>query len=149
MAIPPLNADGLLPAGTHECTLDEVRERFGSFQRTDRRPRLFGDLERYWRDLSRAEIAKYLIVNGSFVTSSDAPNDIDVLLVLKDDVDLCADDVPPFRLNARDRTYVLREYKLDFYFGFEGDDSATKMMDLWSRVKLDPARAKGILKVTL
>lgn len=29
MPIPPLNANGLLPPGLHETTLDEIRDRFG------------------------------------------------------------------------------------------------------------------------
>jgi len=43
MPIPDLNEDGLLPEGIHEASLEEVRERFGRFQRTDRRPDLFSN----------------------------------------------------------------------------------------------------------
>jgi hypothetical protein len=34
MPIPPLDEDGLLPEGIHECSLEEIRARFGSFQVT-------------------------------------------------------------------------------------------------------------------
>ncbi len=41
MLIPELNENGFLPEGIHEASLEEIRERFGRFQRTDRRPALF------------------------------------------------------------------------------------------------------------
>jgi len=45
MPIPALNADGLLPAGVFDCTLPEVRVRFGAFRGSDHRARLFARLE--------------------------------------------------------------------------------------------------------
>ncbi len=33
MAIPPLNEYGWLPAGVHDCTLEEAAARFDGFQR--------------------------------------------------------------------------------------------------------------------
>src|SRR5437763_745258 len=45
MPIPDLNADGLLPTGLFDCTLEEIRQRFGSFQGSERRPHLFARLE--------------------------------------------------------------------------------------------------------
>jgi len=45
MPIPPLNTHGLLPVGIHVTTLDEIRLRFGLFQGSDRRPRLYDRLE--------------------------------------------------------------------------------------------------------
>ena len=41
MSIPELNEDGLLPEGIHEASMDQVRESFGHFQKTDRRPTLY------------------------------------------------------------------------------------------------------------
>ncbi len=43
-AIPALDADGFLPEGVFECSLDELRERFGRFQRSDKRLNLAANL---------------------------------------------------------------------------------------------------------
>src|SRR5258705_10702069 len=67
VAIPALLPVGLLPDGIHECTMEEILEQFGSFQDSDRRPRLAKALAKYLEELRNAEIGKYLIVDGSFV----------------------------------------------------------------------------------
>lgn len=148
MPIPPFAAGGLLPPGEHECTVEDVLERFGVFRGSDRRPRLSRDLVAYVREVRGAAIGKYLIVNGSYVTDIDNPNDIDVLLVLKDDVRLDA-PVPPFQYNARSKRYVKKNYGLDFFFGFEHEESAQEMVALFQDVKYRPGETKGILKVVL
>lgn len=148
MPIPALDSRGILPVGVHECTLPEIQSAFGQFQGTDRRPQLFAQLERYVRDVRAAGVGRYLIVDGSFVTSKPDPNDIDVLLVLRDDVDFSV-EVPPFQYNARSRKYVKREYKLDFYVGFEGDYSSSEMLTVFSQVREDPAVRKGVLRTSL
>jgi hypothetical protein len=148
MPIPAFTDDGLLPPGSHECTLEEVVERFGSFQSSDRRPTLSRDLKAYVGELLNAGIAKYLIVNGSYVTTTDTPNDIDLLLVLKDDLQL-HNPVPPFQYNPRSKRYVRNKFRLDFYFGFEGDPSAQEIMSIFQQVKYQPGKEKGVLKVTL
>lgn len=148
MPIPALTQDGLLPPGTHECSLDELLGRFGAFQRSDRRPSLSRDLAGYLDEVRSAGIGRYLIVNGSFVTAADAPNDIDILLVLRDDVDLSR-PVPPFQYNPRSKRYVRTRFKLDFFFGFENDPSAREIMAVFQQVKHEPGKSKGVLKIAL
>lgn len=148
MPIPDFEQDGFLPVGIHDCTIEEISERFGRFQTSDRRLSLNAGLISYFRELRDANIGKYLIVNGSFVTSKDKPSDIDVLLVLKDDVDLTG-DLPPFRKNAFSQKYINKYYKLDFHFGFDDDPSTTKILDIFLEVKYQPGKNKGILKINL
>ena len=148
MPIPELSPQGFLPEGLHDCTIDEVIERFGRFQTSDRRPELAASLISYHQEASEASIGKCLIINGSFVTSVDKPGDVDLLLVLKDDVYLKM-EVPPFQYNVRSRKYVKRNYKLDFYVGFEQDDSYASMVTLFQQVKHQPGHRKGVLKVAL
>jgi hypothetical protein len=148
MPIPELSIDGLLPIGVHDCTISELTERFGEFTQSDQRPRLCNRLSSYLDELKQAGIAKYLIVNGSFVTGIERPNDIDVLLILKDDVKLVG-DVPPFEYNVRSKKYVRKHFGLDCFFGFEGDDTAIQILDLFQMVKFEPAKAKGVLRVAI
>lgn len=42
--IPEFNEDGLLPPGIHRATLEEFKERFVIFNRSDRRLRVFEGL---------------------------------------------------------------------------------------------------------
>ncbi len=82
MPIPSLNVDGLLPGGIFDCTLDEVRRRFGVFQESDRRPRLFARLEELLVAMRQSGIFEAILLDGSFVTGKPAPNDIDLIAVL-------------------------------------------------------------------
>jgi hypothetical protein len=82
MSIPALDQNGLLPMGIHDCNLDEVKSRFGSFQISDRRDRLFRTLERLVAEARAAQFARSLLVDGSFVTDQLSPNDVDLVLVL-------------------------------------------------------------------
>ena len=72
--IPEFTADGLLPQGVHPATLEEVLERFGG---NDRREQLLTGLTEALR-LLRAAGCRRVYINGSFVTSKERPNDIDV-----------------------------------------------------------------------
>lgn len=148
MPIPPLSPDGLLPDGVHECTLDEAVERFGRFQGSDVRVRLARQLAQYVDEVRSARVGRYLIVDGSFVTAEARPNDVDLLLVLRDDLDL-AGTVPPFEYNARSRRYVRKYYEFDLFVGFEDDDSSREMIALFRGVKNHPRAVKGVLKVAL
>jgi hypothetical protein len=148
LAVPDLTDNGLLPVGLHECTLEELREAFGRFNRSDRRPRLFRNLERYCDEVSAAGVGRYLVVNGSFVTAKPDPNDIDVLLVLRDDLDL-AHPVPPYEYNARSKKYVRQEFGLDLFPVFENDPTFDRMLAVFLQVKYQPGVEKGVLMVAV
>lgn len=59
--IPVLNPDGLLPAGIHDCTLDELKAAFGRFQGNAHRPRLFAMLEKFLSAVRVAELVSCLL----------------------------------------------------------------------------------------
>jgi len=148
MPIPDLQSNGFLPEGIYDCTIAEITNKFGQFQSCDRRSTLNKELIDYFEELKQANIGKYLIVNGSYVTSKDRPSDIDVLLILKDDIDL-SDNVPPYRYNACSRKYIQNHYKLDFHFGFENDPSSIEILKYFQGVKDQPCQRKGILRLIL
>ncbi len=148
MPIPDLSADGVLPDGLHDCTIEEVLERFGCFQGSDRRPSLGRELQEYIGELQSAAIGKYLVVDGSFVTNKPAPSDIDLLLVLRDDTPLGA-TVPPFRYNPRSRSYIRKKYRFDFFPAYDTDGSAAEVIAFFRQVKNRPGAVKGLLKVVL
>jgi predicted nucleotidyltransferase len=88
VALPAFNEDGDLPPGVHGATLSEVLARFGqgSVQRcavADRLTRL------YQLAASTRQVTRF-VVFGSFVTAKAEPNDIDIILLMKDTFDLAA-----------------------------------------------------------
>jgi hypothetical protein len=82
MPVPSLDQHGLLSPGVHDCTLDEIRDRFGSFQTSDQRAKLFQKLVAFVVEAQMARFARCLLIDGSFVTAKANPNDIDLVLVL-------------------------------------------------------------------
>jgi hypothetical protein len=90
MPLPQLNEAGELPAGVHQATMDEVLAQFGSGttqrQAVTARLRHIYHLARATRKLDR------LILFGSYITAKPDPNDVDIVLVMRDDFDVQACD---------------------------------------------------------
>ncbi|MBI1924574.1 hypothetical protein HYR99_10015 [Candidatus Poribacteria bacterium] len=78
MPIPNFDEKGLLPPGVHDCSLEEIMERFGTFQVTDCRVGLYAQLQAFLEEVRSTRLAVAVIVDGSFVTSKPAPEDIDL-----------------------------------------------------------------------
>lgn len=108
--MPILGPAGLLPPGVHDCSIEEVLSRFGTFQGNDRRPRLFGTLEQFVAEVRRMRLVASVIVNGSFVTSAAEPNDVDLILLVRPDHDFSA-ELRPFEYNVISRRQVREEPK--------------------------------------
>ena len=148
MPIPALNKDGLLPEGIHDCTLGEIEARFGSFQGTDHRPRLWAALRVFLRELKAAGLGSALLVNGSFVTAKPAPEDIDLILVLPAGHDLSR-DLSPAEYNVLSSQRVRRRHKLDLLVTRADSDQYRRYLGLFQQVRLEPSKTKGILRIQL
>jgi hypothetical protein len=86
--------------------MDTVKETFGTFQKSDRRPKLFAKLVDYLEALRRADCGQHLIIDGSFVMKwVDEPDDIDLILVLPVGWDLQA-DLRPYQYNLVSKKMV-------------------------------------------
>lgn len=86
MPLPDFDDRGDLPEGIHQARLDEVRQRFG--MATNQRQRVFQQLFRIHRLAKETGQLARLIIFGSFVTIKANPNDVDILLVMRDDFEL-------------------------------------------------------------
>ncbi|MDP9025137.1 MAG: hypothetical protein M3N13_07180, partial [Candidatus Eremiobacteraeota bacterium] len=72
--LPPFDEEtGYLPAGVHDATLAEIKDRFG---KTVRRSRLVANLRLVVQQLWDAGVVE-VCIDGSFCTSTPTPNDID------------------------------------------------------------------------
>jgi hypothetical protein len=75
--LPPLNYHGCLPEGVHDCTLEQLRERFAT---NPERARLCDRLGEFLRwALSTGEFS-HAYIDGGFITNKARPEDIDVIL---------------------------------------------------------------------
>jgi hypothetical protein len=83
MPLPDFNDAGDLPEGRHSASLAEVIDRFGSgtSQRTEVTARL---LRVHKMAVATGYLDKMLIF-GSYVSSATEPNDVDVILVMRND----------------------------------------------------------------
>jgi hypothetical protein len=107
VALPAFNQEGNLPPGVHRVTLAEVLQRFGSgsLQRravADRLNRL-SQLA-----VSTGQLARF-VVFGSFVTTKDEPNDVDIVLLMEDTFDLSS--------VTGEATLVFQHTEADAHFG--------------------------------
>ncbi len=90
MALPPFNHHGDLPEGLHKASLAEVLERFGPGSEARRETtavlQAIHDLVTATGKLQR------FVIFGSYITAKAEPQDVDVVLVMKDDFSMDACD---------------------------------------------------------
>jgi predicted nucleotidyltransferase len=92
MPLPQFNDSGDLPAGVHPASLDDVVARFGpgSKQRQAATDRLI----QIHRLAQSTGCVDRLVVFGSYVTDDPEPNDVDVVLVMRNEFrsDTCSEE---------------------------------------------------------
>jgi hypothetical protein len=146
MPIPELNEDGVLPVGIYDCTLDEIGERFGCFQTTDRRVYLFENLCALVNEERTAGIAIEMIINGSFVTDKPEPNDIDLLIVLPENYIHTA-TLPHFRYNAISKRKLRRQYRFDVFVVGKNSTEYHERLRFFQGTREE--KEKGILRLVI
>jgi hypothetical protein len=150
--IPELN-DGVLPGGVHDCTATEVEAAFGRFQKSDRRMRLTEKLLAYLADARRSGIVTAVLIDGSYVTAKDEPEDIDLIVVVRPGLDPAA--MRPFEYNATSKWVIRKTYQFDAFPVEEGSDELAVRIAYFSQV--NPVKSsgyttrttKGLLRVLL
>ena len=149
MPIPDLGEEGFLPIGIHECSLDEIRERFGRFQRTDQRTQLYARLIEFAQEARKTGLVEELIINGSFVTGEANPGDVDLVIGVSSAHDFAA-DLRPFEYNILSKRCVRKFYGFDVLgVAVPGTPAWREYTDFFQQVKNRPERRKGILRVRL
>ncbi|MGH8588168.1 MAG: DUF6932 family protein [Gammaproteobacteria bacterium] len=84
--LPPFNDTGDLPPGIHAAAWSEVERRFG--MGSSARTRNLARLRHLYELASRTgKLARFLVF-GSFVSATDGPRDVDVVLVMAPDFKL-------------------------------------------------------------
>ena len=147
MAIPDFDEHGLLPAGIHDCSLEEMKAKFAW---NDHRERLMVSCARFLKSEINDVFDFPVCADGSFVTDKECPNDIDVVLELLEGGD--AQKWPGFMLMLEHQDRILEQYGVHFraklphgsdftaFFQYTGHKTAKAK-------GLDPRHPKGILRV--
>jgi len=148
MPIPPFNEQGRLPDGLLDCTLAEVEERFGRFQISDRRPQLWSRFKQFFGEVKAAGDVMFIILDGSFVTSTPNPNDIDLVLVVPASHNFQR-DLSPVEYNVLSRRRVFRRYGFDVLVARAGSEEYDRYVHLFRQVRFESGAVKGILRLTL
>ena len=139
---------GVLPAGVYDCTLDEIKARFGVFDRSDRRPNLFAKLAAFVGEVTAALIVRHVLLDGSFVTAKAEPNDIDLILVVDARHDFSA-DLNPAAYNVVSKRRVHWRFGFDLLVAREGSVECRRWIEFFSQVRLAPEQQKGIVRLSL
>jgi hypothetical protein len=83
MPLPEFDRHGDLPIGVHQASLDEVISRFG--HGTARRRLVTTRLLRVLKIAEGTGKLERFIIFGSYVTAKLNPNDVDIILIMRDD----------------------------------------------------------------
>jgi hypothetical protein len=148
MAIPTFNEHGWLPEGIHDCRLEEVAERFATFQSSERRPQLWEKFVEFMSEAKACGLVEAVLVDGSFVTAKSDPNDIDLVLVVGASHDFAA-DLPPTHYGVLAQRRVRRRFGFDIVVVKTGTENLEQAAAFFQQVKQQPDVNKGILRISL
>ena len=136
MSIPDLDEHGLLPVGIHDCSVEELRAMFGW---NEHRQRLIFCFAQFLMLEVRNMFDQPVYADGSFVTDKEHPNDIDVVLDLRD-----ADDAKQsqgLEFWSEHQVCIKCRYHVDFWINLpdRGD-----FADYFQYIRTETARFKGL-----
>ena len=143
MPIPDFRRDGYLPEGLFLATEAEVTFRLGSSN--PRRRRLILRLRR-WIELARNVEAKRLVINGSFVTAKEKPDDIDAVILLPSDFDHQIEQGVEAAIELEEMLLTRRPEEI---FAAEDDLDWQEWLEFFSRTREGDGRRKGLVEIEL
>jgi hypothetical protein len=139
--IPELREDGYLPDGVYLATEADVTFSFGSW--TARRRRLILRLRR-WLELARLTGVRRFLVDGSFVTAKQEPNDIDAVVLLAEDFEEQVAVGSDAALEA-----MLLTRRPEEIFAAEDLRDWEEWVEFFSRTRERDGRRKGLVEIEL
>jgi uncharacterized protein DUF6932 len=138
-----LNRFRYLPEGLHVATEAEAAFRFGADNM--RRRRLVLRLRR-WLELSRLTHASRFLVEGSFITAKQEPNDIDAVVLLADDF---AQQISDGLVAALELEEMLLTRRPEEIFAAEDTRDWDDWVEFFSRTREADGRHKGLVEIRL
>ena len=148
MPIPALDHHGLLPAGTHDCSVVEIEQLFcWNPHRVELIEKLKNFLARHWLPLG---IPASLWIDGSFTRKKDVPEDIDLVV---DVTHLPITDAGPVFALLMTRDQIKTEFNVDFWVRHPAIPNDLTVFFCYAGIKaaaelgIDSQQIKGILRV--
>ncbi len=146
--IPEFDADGDLPPGIHLATLTEVERRYGRFNASDRRVKLFARLAQIFNLARASGIAERLVIGGSFVTGKAEPNDVDLVIMLAAEIDFDALTPSQYVVASRQAMRrVVRGHDYDVLMVRAGTSSVEPTLEFFQSTRSD--KRVGLVEVKL
>lgn len=146
--IPAFNENGWLPEGVYDCSVEEAAARFGTFQVSERRPRLWANFTVFVGEAKACGLIEALLLDGSFVTANPNPNDIDMIVVVSASCDF-ATELQPMQYNLLSQRRVRSRFGFDMVVVRQGSENLELAIDFFQQVKQRPAERKGLVRITL
>lgn len=148
MPIPPLTDLGFLPPGVHDATLEEVEERYGRFRSSEKRVELFTKLRQYLTELTTWGHVQEVLIDGSFVSSKESPNDIDLIIVYRQSFDIST-EVSPSEYNCLKGSRARAIFSVDCFAVFAEDPTYQKMTTFFGQDTRRTGLSKGLIRIAL
>jgi hypothetical protein len=114
--LPPLNYHGCLPEGVHDCSFEQLRERFAI---NPKRVQLWERLQEFLRWVLSTGKFSHAYIDGGFITNKALPEDVDVILQTRASYGpeaFCA--MEPFFAEGLD--VIFEKYSVHLHFWCEG-----------------------------
>jgi hypothetical protein len=143
--LPGFNSDGNLPEGIHRATAEEV---FGRFATASARRQWLGEQLRSLLALAQAtgQLSRVFLW-GSFVTSKELPNDVDVLLVMT--ADFAVEALPAPQQVLFDHTQARLHFHADVFWTKASIDATVLHLWLDTYQTGKDFKRRGIVEVTI
>jgi hypothetical protein len=150
MPVPDFTESGILPAGIHDCTIQEAQQLLSS---NDHRAKIWTGFQGFLNWAGQFPNLGAIYIDGSYVTDKPLPNDVDVVL----DITTCVDAEQALWVQAWSdhHVYVKQQFMVDFYTFVVGEGNDFSAFFQYVRVEealqrgISPATRKGILRVGL
>ena len=146
--IPAFNENGWLPEGVHDCSLEEAAARFGTFQVSERRPRMWGKFTEFIGEANASSLIEALLLDGSFVTANPHPNDIDMIVVVSASCDFST-ELQPRQYNLISQRRVRSRFGFDIVVVRQGSENLELAIGFFQQVKQRAGERKGLVRITL
>ena len=143
VSIPTMNSD-YLPNGIHSCTIEEIKQFFGT---NERRNSLIDNLCEYIQNVKDFGLDGHIIIDGSFVTVKEHPGDIDIIFEVGASYDLEA-PLTMLETNILSKRYVMDKFELHLFVA-PNEDTAKHWRSFFSRIKGNEHTKKGLLRIAI
>ena len=97
--------------------------------------------------MTRSGLFESLLIDGSFITAKPAPNDIDLVAVLRPG-HIFERDLPMSEYALVSRTLLRRRFAFDIIVAERESQLYRTYVEFFSRVRENPEARKGLLRLT-